>query len=268
MTTTQTTDVYTRIAELDDETVTGLAERIEIRASDPRQRRLWTEFLARADLDGDRVLEVGCGTGVICDLLAERPGVAAVVGVDPSPLFVERARARRPDLRFEVGDGRDLPFEDAGFDTVVFSTTLCHIPGPELALAEARRLLRPGGRLLVYDGDYTTTTVATDPLDPLQDCATAAIRRLVHDPWLVRRLVPLVREAGFAPGELRSHGHIETDNPAYALSLIALGADTLVATGALGAQTAEALVAEAQARVAEGRFFCFIGYASLVAERP
>ncbi len=267
MSTASTTDVYSHIADADAATVASLAERLEIRAADPRQQRLWAEFLGRAEFSGDRVLEVGSGTGVISALIADRPGVDEVVGVDPSPLFVERARSRLPGARFEVADGRALPFQDGEFDTVVFATTLCHVPLPEQALAEAHRVLRPHGRLMVYDGDYSTVTVALDPLDPLQDCVVAAVHRLVHDPWLVRRLRPLVGAAGFSVGELRSHGHLETDHPAYALSLITLGADTLAGLRVMSEATAAACRAEAQTRVQEGRFYCFIGYASLIAER-
>jgi SAM-dependent methyltransferase len=85
----------------------------------------------------------------------------------PSPGFIDRARRRAPAVRFEVADGRRLPFDDATFDGAVFATTLCHVPSPELALAEAHRVLRRGGYLLVYDGEYVTTTVATAHYDPL-----------------------------------------------------------------------------------------------------
>jgi hypothetical protein len=135
-------------------------------------------------------------------------------------------------------------------------------------IAEARRVLRPGGVLLVYDGDYVTTTVAVHPLDPLQRCAEAAVGRLVYDPWLVRRLPGLVSAAGFAVEELRSHGHLEIEQPTYALSLVDVGADTLVAGHCLDRRTADSLKTEARARVAEGRFFCHIGYASLRATVP
>jgi ubiquinone/menaquinone biosynthesis C-methylase UbiE len=266
---TASSDPYARISELDDAAVAALAARIEVRAADPRQHRLWREFLARApQRDGSRVLEVGCGTGVITALIADMPGVAVAVGVDPSRQFVQQARRRLlPSCRFEVADGRSLPFGDSTFDGVVFATTLCHIPSPEQALAEAHRVLTPGGWLLAYDGDYATTTVAFSRHDPLQTCVDAAIDALVHNPWLVRGLAPLVRRAGFEPGELRSHGHIEADAPAYLLSVIDFGADTLASRGTIAARTADALKAEARQRVDAGRFFGHIAYASLLAKR-
>lgn len=262
-------DPYARAADLDDATVAALAERIDIRAADPRQRRLWREAVARLPrVPGARVLEVGCGTGVVTELLAALPGVAEVIGVDPCPGFVDRARRRAPTLRFEVADGRALPLPDGSVDGVVFATTLCHVPDPGRALAEARRVLRPGGHLLVYDGDYATTTVALGPGDPVQNCVDAAIAALVHDPWLVRRLTPLVRDAGFAPGPLHSHGHVEVDSPAYLLSMVDVGVDALRRAGTLSDEAAVALRREARARRDTGRFFGHIAYASLVARSP
>ncbi|MGE3288148.1 MAG: class I SAM-dependent methyltransferase [Pseudonocardia sp.] len=261
-------DPYTHIAEADEATAARLAERFEIRASDPRQHRLWRDVLARVPaVEGARVLEVGCGTGIIAAKLAELPGVAEVTGVDPSPYFVERARRRAPALQLHVADGRALPFDDGTFHGVVFATTLCHVPGAAQALTEAHRVLRPGGYLLVYDGDYATATVALGPHDPLQACVQAAVTALVHDPWLVRRLRPLVRDAGFEPADLHSHGYLELDSPAYVPSLVDVGADMLAAAEAVSADTAATLKAEARARADRGCFFGHIAYASLLATR-
>src|SRR5688500_11153042 len=123
-----------------------------------------------------RVLEVGCGTGAVARTIAAWPGVGEVVGVDPAPAFLARARelaADLPNLTFTVADGRAVPFDDGSFDVVVFHTVLCHVPEPERALAEAYRLLRPGGWLAVFDGDYVTISCARAADDPLQACADA-----------------------------------------------------------------------------------------------
>jgi ubiquinone/menaquinone biosynthesis C-methylase UbiE len=261
-----TRDPYARIADLDEASVAKLAERIELRAADPRQRQLWRDFLSRAPYVADaQVLEVGCGTGVITAEIAGLPGVAGVVGVDPGPGFVDRARRRVPSARFEVADGRALPFADDTFDGVVFATTLCHVTEPERALAEAGRVLRPGGYLLVYDGDYATATVALAHHDPLQACIAAAIDALVNDPWLVRGLTRLLGDAGFDTPALRSHGHIEADSPVYLWSMVDFGADVLTGQGVIAASTGAALKAEARHRADEARFFGHIAYASALA---
>ena len=66
------------------------------------------------------------------------------------------------------GDGRALRFADGDFDVVVCHTVLCHVPEPERVLAEAFRVLRPGGTLAICDGDYATTTVALGEADPFR----------------------------------------------------------------------------------------------------
>jgi SAM-dependent methyltransferase len=166
---------------------------------------------------------------------------------------------------FVEGDCRALTFDADSFDAVVFHTTLCHVPAPEVSLQEAARVLRPNGWLAVFDGDYATTTVAVTPADPLQACADAWVGSSLHDPWLVRRLPQLLDEAGFTLIRMRSHGYVETAAASYIPTIIDRGADALVAAGHVNADTATALKAEARSRVAADRFFGHIAYASLVA---
>lgn len=86
-------DLYAMIAEVDVATQERLAGILELRAADPHQRAIRDAYLAEiAFASSARVLEIGCGTGPVARVLARQPGVAEVVGVDPSPVFIAEAR--------------------------------------------------------------------------------------------------------------------------------------------------------------------------------
>jgi ubiquinone/menaquinone biosynthesis C-methylase UbiE len=265
-------DVYAAITEAEPAVLEHLVGILELRAADPRQAEMREEYLAQVPFPaGACVAEVGCGTGAVARSLASWPGVGEVVGVDPSPVFLARARelARElPRLSFVEGDARALPFDDGTFDVVVFHTTLCHVPGPELALTEAFRVLSEGASLALFDGDYATTCACGD-FDPLEACVDACVDALVHDRWLARRLPSLVRAAGF--DELRIGGHSYVEAPTsggYMLALADRGADALAAAGRLSTEAADALKAEARRRSDAGEFFGHIAYLSIVARKP
>lgn len=265
-------DVYATIKDADPAVVGQLADTLELRAADPQQRLLRETYFREIPFPASaRVLEVGCGTGGVTRALAGWESVGEAVGVDPSPQFVARARelaAEIDNVSFTEGDGRALPFDDESFDAVVFHTTLCHIPEPELALAEATRVLRPGGSLVAFDGDYATTTVALREDDPLQACVLAFLDFAVHDRWLVRRLPALVGTVDIADPRFRSHAYVESPSAGYMLAILDRGTDLLVAAGELGVDTGEALKLEARRRSDEGRWFGFIAYASVIGRKP
>jgi ubiquinone/menaquinone biosynthesis C-methylase UbiE len=265
-------DVYAAITEVEADVVERVAVALEVSAADPQHREMVAAYLTDlAPSNGARVLEVGCGTGAVARMLAAWPGIGEVVGVDPSPILLAKARELAQGIgavTFVEGDGRRLRFEDEEFDVVVVHRVLSHVPEPERVLAEAFRVLRPRGGLTVFDGDYATVTLATHDLDPLQLCVDAFRSAYPTDAWLIRRLAALVRTAGFEPGRLRSHGDVQIDEPDYMLSIADRGADALVAAGAAGAELGEALKAEARRRVADGAFFGHIAYASLTVRKP
>jgi SAM-dependent methyltransferase len=161
-----------------------------------------------------------------------------------------------------------MPYADGSFDVVLFHTCLTHVREPQEALSEAYRVLRPGGRLAIFEGDYATTTVAVSDNDPLQDCVEEAMEAFVNDRWLVRRLSGLVSSTGFEIERFDPYGYLQASNPDYILTLIDRGADVLVNTNRLGRASADSLKQEARDRVKQNRFFGFISFAGLIAERP
>jgi ubiquinone/menaquinone biosynthesis C-methylase UbiE len=264
-------DIYANIATAHPALVDQIAGVLELRATDPQQRRMREAYLSEIALpEHARALDVGCGTGALTRVLAERPGVGEVIGVDPSPTFLGKARelaAGRANLRFEQADGRELPFEAGCFDLALFHTTLCHVPSPERALAEAFRVLRPQGWLAVFDGDYATTTVAIGDFDPLQACVDAWVGSSVHDRWLLRRLPALARSSGFEVVSYRSHGYVQNVEPDYMMTIVSRGIDALTISGRVGREVAVSLLAEAKRRAGSGEFFGHIAYVSMLARK-
>lgn len=94
---------------------------------------------------GTRMLDLACGPGVAAGMAAARGGI--VCGLDFSAAMLAEARAAHPSIEFVQGDAEAMPLPDGGFDAVVSNFGLHHVPRPALALAEVRRMLRPGGRV-------------------------------------------------------------------------------------------------------------------------
>jgi ubiquinone/menaquinone biosynthesis C-methylase UbiE len=265
-------DVWSAVSELDPEMQERLADVLETRGADPQQQEMRRAFLADIPFPTNaNVLEIGCGTGVLTRTIARLPAIHAIVGVDPATSLLERARALSsdiPNITYQAADGRSLPFGNEAFDVVVFDSTLCHVPEPNRALAEAYRVTRSGGWLAAFDGDYATTTVALSALDPLQQCVETMMSNSLNDRWLVRRLPTMVRIAGFDDVRFRSYGYVESGVGGYMLTIIERGADFLQTSGQIGEETAAALKAEARLRSEQGTFFGFIAYGSVTAQKP
>jgi SAM-dependent methyltransferase len=102
-------------------------------------------FRAVAEVEPQRVLEVGCGQGWLSERIESELG-CEVVAIDQSERMVEIARGRGVDAR--LGDVQDLPFRDGSFDVAAAAWMLYHVEDVDRALSELARVLRPGGRLV------------------------------------------------------------------------------------------------------------------------
>lgn len=175
----------------------------------------WSRLVARDFIDwlalrpDARWLDVGCGTGVLTQTILAHAAPASVTGIDPSGQFIAYARSRTRDPRasLQTGDAQALPFADVEFDAVVAGLVLNFIPSPERALAEMKRVLRPGGTAAVYVWDHAgemqfiryfwDAAIALDP--DARDLDEGRRFPICHpDP-----LLALFRDAGFERAECR-----------------------------------------------------------------
>lgn len=101
------------------------------------------------------LLDVGCGTGPMIELLGQKHPDVRCTGLDLTPKMIETARAKRlPNAEFVVGDSENLPFGDGSFDAVICANSFHHYPHPQMFFDGVARVLRPGGRLVLRD--YTS----------------------------------------------------------------------------------------------------------------
>lgn len=171
------------------------ARRIEATYTTPdvvAQRREVRRLLALRS--GERVVDIGAGPGFLAaEMVTEG---ARVVAVDPSASMRELARAR--GVEFEVVDGsaEALPLPDAAVDAAVATQVLEYVPDVAGALAEIRRVLRPGGRVLLLDTDWDSVVWHSGDADRTR-AVLAAWEEHLADPYLPRTLGAALREAGF-----------------------------------------------------------------------
>ena len=219
---------------------------------------------------GERVLDAGCGSGVVTRDIARRVGARGLaIGLDPSPalLAVARELAREADLgdriEFREGSVLQLPFPNGSFDAVLCATVLSHVPAGETAIPELVRVLRPGGRIGVFDID-TDMTAFTHPDRMLtRRIIAAASDATAVDGWLGRRMPSLFVRAGLKDVRVRGFFPLETEAQSFYASLAKRSADTALQAGAVTDAEhnawLEALRAEqASGPVVAGRLHIFV----------
>ena len=121
----------------------------EYRHENPAREELEKKALDIAFKRGDKVLDLGCGTGLFIEKLKKKlPFNLACIGFDISLNAIRLAGKRVPDALFYVGEGEYLALPDESFDVVMLYSVLQHMLNPDLVIKEAYRVLKPGGRML------------------------------------------------------------------------------------------------------------------------
>ena len=161
-----TLDMYRITDRLDDDTLAALVARLPSRGKHPRFAEMMSDYFSAMQVhSAKRVLDLGCGTGVATRAIAGAPGFSGhVTGIDVSPYLTAEAQRLAAQeglgdkVEFRVGDSQQLALPEQSFDVAVAHTLVSHVPDPLSVLKELRRVVRPGGFIGVFDGDYASLT--------------------------------------------------------------------------------------------------------------
>jgi arsenite methyltransferase len=223
-----------------------------------RRRRHVRDALAAAT--GERILDIGCGPGFyVRELLDEVGPSGSIVGVDASPDMLGLARQRcegHGNVTFRHGEATELPVDDGGFDAALCVQVMEYVPDPPAALAEIYRALRPGGRALVWDVDWSTVWWHTADPVRMRRVLSAWDEHLVH-PSLPRRLGAYLRAAGFVDVAVAGHSFatVDYDDESFAVLMLGMAADFVPGRGGVTEDEAAAWMAEQRDLAERGEFF-------------
>lgn len=261
---------------LQEPAIDAVIARLEQRGGHPSFAAMLNAYLDRLPLAAARrILDLGCGTGVAARAIASRPDFAGkIIGIDLSPHMVATARRLAHEqglaerISFQVGDSQALEEADAAFDVVIAHTLMSHVPAPDAVLAEAARVVRPGGSVAVFDIDPASLTFGTEDPDYGRRMERAIGAALLANPRLMRTMPLLLRRAGL---EL-------VDSLAWVLSEMGRGdfwvgaLDSFLVlvpeAGVLSLDEIRDFVATQRRASAEGTFFASANYYAYLARRP
>jgi SAM-dependent methyltransferase len=181
----------------------------------------WSRVLAEKFLDfvglrdGERVLDVGCGTGALAASAAARTLRSEIVGIDPIAPFLDYARRRIPDarVRFDLGDALNLPYAPGSFDQCLSLLVIMFIGDAGRAVSEMRRVTRPGGSVAVCVWDkvgmemnsvFARTIVELDPAAAQRADVQGYSEGMLASLWVAHGFLHAKEDALVIPMEFKS----------------------------------------------------------------
>jgi arsenite methyltransferase len=215
---------------------------------------------------GERVLDVGTGPGLLAIEMAAAVGpTGRVCGIDVSDSMLALARGRKtaPDsapVEYLSGGVEHIPYPDGSFDVAVATQVMEYVPDIPTALAEVRRVLRPGGRLLVLDTDWDSIVWRCGDRERMRRVLMAWEQHLA-DPHLPRRLTGELAVAGFNPVAPRVLPllNVGVDPDTFSAGVMAIIAAYVVGRDGLTQEDVDAWVADLRGQ-GDGAFFSLNRY--------
>ena len=242
----------------------GLIARLDAAESEPGVVRLRHRSYELLNLSpGACVVDVGCGAGRAVAELNQR-GVAAI-GVDPDDLMIDTARRRWPGAEFRMGSAEALPLPEQAVSGYRADKVLHVVPDPAAALAEARRVLTPGGRIVLVGQDWDALMIDSSHPDLTRAILRSQADSLPH-PQVARAYRNLLLDTGFQDVTVEAHTGIFTESGF--LPMVEAFASKAVTSGSVTAEQGAVWVRDQRSRASSGRLFVAFPMFVASARRP
>ena len=261
-------NIWSNPSEAGAAEVSQMASFLEERSRSPDMQKI-NAYLCEilAPKPGERILEVGCGSGVLCRLIAPQiQPKGSMVGLDISPQFVAEAQkyAFRAgianQIKFECGQGESLPYPDAAYDGALAARLLLHADDPDAVVQELVRVVKPGCRIVVMDWDFDTAVVDHPNRELTRRLLTWRSIRHGGDNWSGRQLWRRMVTAGLR--HLTIHPVVTVANGESDSLTQSLWRAAQVSRdgGAISTDEHDEWVSVLKERIKEGTFFASIVY--------
>ncbi|MFV2091629.1 MAG: methyltransferase domain-containing protein [Hyphomicrobiales bacterium] len=271
-----TSDIFQSIDDLPPDSLQKIIDRLEFRGADAVFVKMRDTYLGKIDLAScKRILDIGCGTGVITRALAQRSDFKGkIVGIDFSRALIDAARnfARQEGLskriEFRVGNSHSLDELDNSYDLVLAHTLVSHVSDPASVVADAARVVAPGGTFAIFDGDYASLTFgAGDPA--MNTTVTSAILdTIVANPQIMRHLLKMLMASGFELVDFLPEVYAEAGSGKFFINMAASYVPMAVSAKLLAGNVGADWLAMQNAASDGGTFFGACNFYTYLARKP
>jgi ubiquinone/menaquinone biosynthesis C-methylase UbiE len=270
-------DLYAKGKKISPEAAIHLADLLERLGQHPSQVKIRQEFIRGIGIRrGDRILDVGSGTGVLTRDLSPFSGeMGHVIGVDPNYRLVESARKLAKEkglsgkVSFCMGEGEVINFSaDNAYPVTAASQLFSHVEDSEKILYEMIRVTKPGGRIAVLEYDFSTYNATHPDRENTDRLVRFALDHYIFNPAAVRTLPTLFNELGLEQVEVHGLSHSETEAEGPITLYFQEALRTAVARGTISPETASTWREGLLKAAAEGGFQASLSYTALFGLKP
>ncbi len=256
-------DPYQSPDTQDPAILNAMIQRLEDRGENDLFNSFIDQYLETVNFEKTKaILDLGCGTGAVTRRIASKaPASTITTGVDISQTLLDVARKKSDDsIQWKHYEGKTLPFPDESMDLVILHTLLTHVPDPVETLKEAKRVLSPSGKIIIFDADYASTTYAINDFHKGREIDLKLLSAVVHNINVCRAMPTHISNAGLTLDDHTGHIIAEAGKGDFWLSSVQGFAKLIPALNILPTEEGEAWVNEILDHHKNGTFFASGNY--------